>query len=271
MGQLKKYVSQVSRDALNQFDGQVNSRIAEEFGLNAFRYVGSIIEDSRPQCVRWVGKEVLLLDELSNEISWAYSNGTGMIPGTTRDNFAVYRGGYNCRHSAIPFKLTKSQKQDLIDDGVLPPDVDPIPTQKETTIQKQLLNREKAIEKLQELGVKKIEGKSLNENHLNKMIEVIENTPSKARPTIITDKTGYESITKLKIKRQQSEWMGLSLSLEVFDKESKKFQFEKIVVLNSQGFKTLDQMSKKKIQFNQSYKEKTNSKWYFNEFEGSTH
>lgn len=128
MGQLKKYVSQVSRDALNQFDGQVNSRIAEEFGLNAFRYVGSIIEDSRPQCVRWVGKEVLLLDELSNEISWAYSNGTGMIPGTTRDNFAVYRGGYNCRHSAIPFKLTKSQKQDLIDDGVLPPDVDPIPT-----------------------------------------------------------------------------------------------------------------------------------------------
>lgn len=128
MGQLKKYVSQVSRDALNQFDGQVNSRIAEEFGLNAFRYVGSIIEDSRPQCVRWVGKEVLLLDELSNEISWAYSNGTGMIPGTTKDNFAVYRGGYNCRHSAIPFKLTKSQKQDLIDDGVLPPDVDPIPT-----------------------------------------------------------------------------------------------------------------------------------------------
>ncbi|MFM9143021.1 MAG: hypothetical protein ACKOPP_03375, partial [Bacteroidota bacterium] len=130
MGQLKKYVSQVSRDALNQFDGQVNSRIAEEFGLNAFRYVGSLIDDSRPQCIRWVGKEVLLYDELPNEISWAYSNGTGMIPGTTRDNFAVYRGGYNCRHSAIPFKLTKSQKQDLIDDGVLPSDVDPIPTEK---------------------------------------------------------------------------------------------------------------------------------------------
>ena len=36
-----------------------------------------------------------------------------MIPGTTPNNFAVFRGGYNCRHSAIPFKLTKSQKAEL--------------------------------------------------------------------------------------------------------------------------------------------------------------
>lgn len=134
MGQLKKYVSQVSRDALNQFDGQVNSRIAEEFGLNAFRYVGSIIDDSRPQCIRWVGKEVLLLDELSNEISWAYSNGTGMIPGTTKDNFAVYRGGYNCRHSAIPFKLTKSQRAELEKQSVIEKQAEPIETKQNQTV-----------------------------------------------------------------------------------------------------------------------------------------
>lgn len=132
MGQFKRYVSQVSRDALNQFDGQVNSRIAEEFGLDAFRYVGSIIEDSRPQCVRWVGLGVITAENLSNELSWAYSNGTGMIPGTTVDNFAVYRGGYNCRHSAIPFKLTKSQKRELEGGGEIPPDETPIPEQKVT-------------------------------------------------------------------------------------------------------------------------------------------
>lgn len=132
MGQFKRYVSQVSRDALNQFDGQVNSRIAEEFGLDAFRYVGSIIEDSRPQCVRWVGLGVITAENLSNELSWAYSNGTGMIPGTTVDNFAVYRGGYNCRHSAIPFKLTKSQKGELEGGGEIPPDETPIPEQKVT-------------------------------------------------------------------------------------------------------------------------------------------
>jgi hypothetical protein len=113
MSGLKRYVTQVSRDSLNQFDGQVNSKIAETFGLDAFRYVGSLIDDSRPQCVRWVGKNVLLLDELQSELNWAYNNGTGMIPGTTPNNFAVFRGGYNCRHSAIPFKLTKSQRAEL--------------------------------------------------------------------------------------------------------------------------------------------------------------
>jgi hypothetical protein len=55
-----------------------------------------------------------------------------MIPGTTVDNFAVYRGGYNCRHSAIPFKLTKSQKRELDGGGEIPPDETPIPEQKVT-------------------------------------------------------------------------------------------------------------------------------------------
>jgi len=114
MGQFKKYSTQIARDALSQYDGQINARIAEEFGLDAFRYVGSLlIEDSRPQCRRWVKKEVLLFDELQSELNWAYSNGTGMIPGTTPETFTVYRGGYNCRHQAIPFKLTKSQRAEL--------------------------------------------------------------------------------------------------------------------------------------------------------------
>ena len=113
LGQFKKYAGQISRDALNQFDGQVNSRIAEDFGLDAFEYVGSLIEDSRPQCRRWVAKGTLLKSDLENEISWANNNGTGMIPGTNSENFAIYRGGYNCRHSAIPFKLTKSERERL--------------------------------------------------------------------------------------------------------------------------------------------------------------
>ena len=113
LGQFKKYVGQVSRDALNQFDGQVNSRIAEEFELDAFQYVGSLIDDSRPQCQRWVRKGVLLKEELPGLISSAYNNGTGMIPGTNSENFAVFRGGYNCRHSAIPFKLTKRERERL--------------------------------------------------------------------------------------------------------------------------------------------------------------
>lgn len=116
LGGLERYVGQVTRDALNQYDGQINAKIADEFNLDAFQYVGSLIDDSRPQCRRWVNKEVILKEDLQREINWANSNGSGMIPGTIPDNFAVFRGGYNCRHTAIPFKMTKSEKERLQED-----------------------------------------------------------------------------------------------------------------------------------------------------------
>lgn len=110
-GGLQRYVGQVTRDSLNQYEGQINAKITDQFGLDAFEYVGSLIEDSRSQCVHWVNKRVLLMEELPQLISNAYSNGQGMIPGTNAKNFAVFRGGYNCRHSAIPFKMTEAEKK----------------------------------------------------------------------------------------------------------------------------------------------------------------
>lgn len=113
LGQFKKYVTQIARDALHQYDGAINARIASEFGLDVYEYVGSLIKDSRPQCVRWVGKKYLTRKELPREIAWAAANGTGLIPGTNADNFAIYRGGYNCRHTAVPVKLSKERKREL--------------------------------------------------------------------------------------------------------------------------------------------------------------
>lgn len=118
LGHLQRYVSQIARDAVTQYDGKVNSIIAEQYGLTAYRYVGSLIEDSRPQCVRWVGLGVLPIETLQCEIDWAMKGtcrtklkpvpaapqGHGMIPGTDVNNFATFRGGYNCRHMAIPFR-----------------------------------------------------------------------------------------------------------------------------------------------------------------------
>lgn len=111
LGQFKKYVSRMSRDAMLQFDGQINARIAAEYGLDAYIYVGTIIRDSRPQCIQWLGKQILTKAELPQLIAGAYNYGSGMIPGTTADNFAVYRGGYNCRHTAVPIKLTPSVRK----------------------------------------------------------------------------------------------------------------------------------------------------------------
>lgn len=101
---LLRYVKQTSRDAMQQFDGTLQQNISNELGLNALRYVGSLIKDSRKQCVRWVNDGILLKENLAEEIRWALNNGSGMNKETTVDNFIIFRGGYNCRHRAIPTK-----------------------------------------------------------------------------------------------------------------------------------------------------------------------
>jgi hypothetical protein len=167
-------VKQISRDALGQFDGQINAIIADEFGLDAFRYVGSIIDDSRAQCVRWVGKRILEKSEMQSEIAWANNNGSGMIPGTNPDNFLVFRGGYNCRHRAIPFKLTKSQRERLQKDS-----------KKETDVQTEKIeNQIDEIKKDIKKDSKKPKSEqyfqsnfysTVNENDKKKIVELIEN------------------------------------------------------------------------------------------------
>jgi hypothetical protein len=111
IGQLERWSGQIARDTLSQYDGAVNDMVRKEFDLDAYRYIGSLVVDSRPQCVRWITekKGILPYDELTKEISWAYRRGKGMISDTTKDNFATYRGGYNCQHSAIATRLEEKQ------------------------------------------------------------------------------------------------------------------------------------------------------------------
>ena len=101
-GILKRWVGQVARDAINQYEGQINQRIKVQYELTAVRYVGPILEDSRPQCIRWVKMEIINDSDLEKEIKWAFKNGKGMIPSTTPETFCVNCGGYNCIHSAFP-------------------------------------------------------------------------------------------------------------------------------------------------------------------------
>lgn len=157
-GLLSRYVKQVSRDALNQFDGQVNAKIANQFGLDAYRYVGSLIEDSRPQCRRWVAMEVIQTKDLPAEIAWMNANGTGAIPGTSPETFSIYRGGYNCRHSAIPFKLTKSQRERLNMEP-LPADVEPV------KIDQQIKEVEKEVAKTEQQTTKATEKRTINPDY----------------------------------------------------------------------------------------------------------
>lgn len=133
--QLQKYAGVVTRDAIYGFDGTINTVVSEEYNMEAFRYVGSLIEDSRLTCVGLItapnrigGKsgtqanpyrdlvleKGIYMQKDIPEIIRRSQNNPGWNPATTPATFFVYRGGYNCRHQAIPYKLSPRQRRQFL-------------------------------------------------------------------------------------------------------------------------------------------------------------
>ncbi len=118
-------------DSINQKDGAKKDLIRIVSEMNVFVYIGNTCEDSRPICTHIKEKfdgriTVEELKEILNEycpngipsdeiITYSTINGvvrtttkgSGMIKGTTYENFAQYRGGEGCRHSANPTRLKR--------------------------------------------------------------------------------------------------------------------------------------------------------------------
>jgi hypothetical protein len=101
---MARYANVWAQDGIMQYDGMIYDRFRTEYAPNSIRYIGSLIGDSRPQCVRWITKYngKIPMNKLQSEINWAYNSGSGMNLATTKETFCTYRGGYNCRHKAIP-------------------------------------------------------------------------------------------------------------------------------------------------------------------------
>lgn len=119
-----KLVSQINNvvhDAIMQYDGLQNANIANQFNLQNFYYIASVIESTRPicdhikdtltlvtpddlkgvldaYCPNGVPSKVPITYETVNSVIRTRQMGSGMIAGTVPGNFAVNRGGYNCRH-----------------------------------------------------------------------------------------------------------------------------------------------------------------------------
>jgi hypothetical protein len=104
---LTRYAMVWAQDGILQYDGQIYDRFRTTYGTSHILYIGSLIADSRPQCVRWINKYngKIPVDKLQQEINWAEKNGSGMNLATTPQSFCSYRGGYRCRHKAIPVFL----------------------------------------------------------------------------------------------------------------------------------------------------------------------
>jgi hypothetical protein len=113
---LTKYVKQITTDALNQYAASYMEVAAGDLGLEWFDYAGAEMLSSRLFCQAMVKKRyyhVLEIPSLleGNFIEFKAVKGTinsktglpdGMVPTTTPATFNIYRGGFNCRHQAVP-------------------------------------------------------------------------------------------------------------------------------------------------------------------------
>ena len=103
----RSYIGQVARDAVYSYNGAINQTIADGYGLTKYAYLGGVVADSRPFCTKYHGTEIDKKD-LSNILTAYLSSpnlSAGMFavsPTDYENNFLTYRGGWNCRHIAIP-------------------------------------------------------------------------------------------------------------------------------------------------------------------------
>ena len=141
LGIVGRYTTQLVRDTINQYDGTVQKKVSDEIGLNAFMFVGSIIETSRPGCIHMVnapsaveickgrGKnkvcqieanrfaEIVLpgggyrVEDIPIIIS-KNRNDSGWMQDTSPDTYFTNRNGYNCRHQVVPFFEVDAEKID---------------------------------------------------------------------------------------------------------------------------------------------------------------
>jgi len=118
-GILARYAGQVAHDALFGYTGSIDQGIGKAIKAENIRYLGDLVRDSRPQCVRWVVKYngFIPADKVNSEIAWAKKNGEGYskhLPTLSKETFSVVRGGHNCRHRALWVTDKRSKAQEDI-------------------------------------------------------------------------------------------------------------------------------------------------------------
>ena len=129
-GSFVKFTKQITTDAINQYNAQVNQITSADLGWEWYRYIGSNIKTTRTFCEALTKKEYYHRSELAQIIKGNFKefkemkgeiyNKTGLPQGmyddTNTSNFPIYRGGYNCGHQAyaIPTYLVPQKVKNLI-------------------------------------------------------------------------------------------------------------------------------------------------------------
>lgn len=113
LGGLERYVTQITRDALNQYSRNYNQSISATLDMHWYYYSGSIIEDTRSYCRERAGKYFH-----KKEVEDVPSQWSGRIPGTNSSTIFTFAGGYNCRHLWLPVLIDVVPKS-VIDRNIL--------------------------------------------------------------------------------------------------------------------------------------------------------
>jgi len=120
-GLLRRYAGQVVTDSINGFDGAINDVIRDAYQLDGFRYVGSLIKDSRLNCIELINGSGAFekfairpgsyrVKDTEKIIAIA-ENRPGWNPETTVNTFGQFRCGYRCRHQIFYFRLKPEENQ----------------------------------------------------------------------------------------------------------------------------------------------------------------
>jgi hypothetical protein len=146
LGHMGRWAGQITKDAIMAVDGEINWAIVGQTGLDGFRIVTGLQDNSRKTCVHMVlapaavvttktkgkGAQKTTTTTTENNIFADIALGRSMyriadipiiierskdLPGwnknTTATTYFRFRNGYRCRHMFIPFKLgvPKQRKQ----------------------------------------------------------------------------------------------------------------------------------------------------------------
>lgn len=107
-GQYTRYVKGVAFDAFAHTDRSYTETIANDLGLDWFRYAGGLIKDSRVFCVERNGK----FFHRSEVEGWgAIPQWQGRDRNTNQNTIFTLLGGYNCKHSLLPVSSSAVPKE----------------------------------------------------------------------------------------------------------------------------------------------------------------
>ena len=122
-GFAERYVHTLATESLSRFDGMINQRVINDYGLDGFRIVGSLIKTSQPQCIQMVneygelGKLAINGKYASSDIETIVKKLKSHYPGVNKSlnpsNYFIYRNHWGCRHTFIPTRLLQKDIEAL--------------------------------------------------------------------------------------------------------------------------------------------------------------